>query len=144
MVTRFVTSPPTDNCPQGGRATRGHRRRSRNSRRRSLRHLQVRAIATVGCRGRGRSAVARHRVFTRNAEFLQESPLVAWIFTQRISTIAPPRALWCVSAGWDTAHDSWVQEGVLVRGLGCDGETAASRILYPTDCGETRTLASGL
>jgi hypothetical protein len=48
-----------------------------------------------------------------------------------VGTIAPPRALWRVSAGWDTAHDGCVRGGVLVRRLGWYGETAASRMLLP-------------
>jgi hypothetical protein len=50
----------------------------------------------------------------------------------------PPRALWRVSAGCDTAYDGWVREG---QALVCYGRTAC---VGAPECSETRTLASVL
>jgi hypothetical protein len=44
---------------------------------------------------------------------------------------APPRALWRASAGWDTANDGCMRGKVLVRRLGCYGETAAWEDVHP-------------
>jgi hypothetical protein len=59
-----------------------------------------------------------------------------------MGTIAPPRALWRASTGWNTAHDGWVRGGVLVRGLGCYIETGGRPV--PTARRHPCTVASDL
>jgi hypothetical protein len=48
--------------------------------------------------------------------------------------IAPPRALWRASTGWDTAYDGCMREGVLVRGLECCGASplGGTRFTHPS------------
>jgi hypothetical protein len=58
------------------------------------------------------------------------------------------KALWRVSAGWDTAHDGWMRGGVHVRGLGWYlykyGETACMVRQLRPGCVNSIQLIQGM